>query len=333
MAGRDLVVIGASAGGVEALTALAARLPADLKAAVLVVLHLSPTHKSVLPQILRAAGPLPAKPAVDGEAILPGTIYVAGPDRHLVVEDSHLFLPRTARENGHRPAVDSLFRSAAVHYGARTVGVVLSGALDDGTAGLHAVKRRGGVTIVQDPEEALCGDMPRSALQNVEVDHCLPIAGIAALIARLASDKAPLPESPPVRGLDSHESRLAASLTALDMQPPGTPSPFGCPTCGGVLNEVHDGGQIRFRCRVGHGFTPETLRAEQRLSLEAALWTAVRALEEQAALAHRLAGRSREQGRVSSAERNEERAQDAEQRARQIRQVLMTAPAMGDEPG
>jgi two-component system, chemotaxis family, protein-glutamate methylesterase/glutaminase len=189
MPGHDIIVVGASAGGVEALRVLVGKLPRDLPAAVLVVLHVSPEHKSILPRILTGAGPLPAEHAKDGELLEPGRIYVAPPDRHMVVDDGVVRLTRSPPERGHRPAVDSLFHSAARFHGARVVGVVLSGALDDGTAGLVAVKKRGGVTVVQDPEEALCADMPRSALEHLEVDYCLPTAQIAALIDKLAHQK------------------------------------------------------------------------------------------------------------------------------------------------
>jgi two-component system, chemotaxis family, protein-glutamate methylesterase/glutaminase len=192
MPGHDIVVVGASAGGVEALRALVGKLPRDLPAAILVVLHVAPDHKSILPHILTDAGPLPAEQAKDGEPLKAGRIYVAPPDRHMVVDDAVVRLTRSPPEGGHRPAVDTLFRTAARFHGARVVGIVLSGALDDGTAGLVAVKQRGGVTVVQDPDEALCADMPRNALENVKIDHCLPTAQIAALIGKLAHEQVEL---------------------------------------------------------------------------------------------------------------------------------------------
>ena len=169
MARRDIVVVGASAGGVEALGLLVGELPADLPAAVFVVLHVAPDHKSVLPRILSAAGPLPAKHARDGEPIIPGRIYVARPDHHLTLQDGQVRVVKGPRENGHRPAVDALFRTAAHTYGPRAIGVILSGALDDGTAGLIAIKRQGGLAMVQDPDDALVEQMPRSALENTSV--------------------------------------------------------------------------------------------------------------------------------------------------------------------
>ncbi|HYV65077.1 MAG TPA: chemotaxis protein CheB, partial [Myxococcales bacterium] len=252
MPSHDIVVVGASAGGVEALRSLVGRLPRDLPAAILVVLHVAPDHKSILPRILTGAGPLPAKHAKDGESLEQGHIYVAPPDRHLVVDDGVVRLTRSPPEGGHRPAVDTLFRTAARFHGARVVGIVLSGALDDGTAGLVAVKQRGGVTVVQDPEEALCADMPRSALENVKVDHCLPTAQIAALIGKLAREKVELHS--PIPPLLEQETNIALDRRQEGETPPGEPSEFACPACGGVLNEVHDGHILRFRCRVGHAY-------------------------------------------------------------------------------
>jgi len=188
MLSRDIVVIGASAGGVEALAALVRRLPSDLPAAMFVVLHLSPEHKSVLPQILSSAGPLAAKHARNGETILPNRIYVARPDHHLLVHEDHVRVVRGPRENGHRPAIDPLFRTAAYTFGARVIGIVLSGALDDGTAGLAAIKGQGGLAIVQDPDDALVDAMPRSALENVDVDHVLSITELGKVLPRLVGE-------------------------------------------------------------------------------------------------------------------------------------------------
>src|SRR5438067_6253229 len=196
MATRDLVVIGASAGGVEALSQLVSHLPHDLAAAVLVVLHIPQDRPSVLPRILSAAGALPATHAKGGERAAHGHLYIAPPGRHLLVHDGTLRLSAGPKEGGHRPAIDPLFRTAARAAGTRVVGVILSGALDDGTAGMVSIKQRGGICIVQDPNEAICGDMPRNALQNAEVDYCLTVAGIAALLVRLCRAQVAAPERP-----------------------------------------------------------------------------------------------------------------------------------------
>jgi len=278
MPDRDIVVVGASAGGVEALTSLVRALPGDLPASVFVVLHLPATGSSALPDILSRAGRLPASHAKDGEPIEQRRIYVAPPDYHLLLRAGHVRATRGPRENGHRPAVDPLFRSAAFEYANRVVGVVLSGALDDGTAGLLAVKSRGGVAIVQHPEDALYPGMPHNAIEHVEVDHVLPAADIGETLGRLAAEPA---TDPAGAGSDDMQTKVELegfSMEAIEGGHPGRPSGFSCPDCNGVLWEIRDGGLVRFRCRVGHAWSPESLLTQQSESLEAALWVALRTL-------------------------------------------------------
>jgi two-component system chemotaxis response regulator CheB len=320
MPSRDIIVMGASAGGVEALRAVFERVPKDLPASVFVVLHLSPDHRSVLPRILDSVGPLRASHAKDGEALARGHIYVAPPDRHLVLDDGVMRLTRSAPEGGHRPGVDPLFRTAARFHGARVIGVVLSGALDDGTAGLLAVKQRGGVAIVQDPDDALCGDMPRSALENVDVDYCVPVAEIPKIIDRLSREQVELHS--PIPPLLEHETNIALERNRESEGPPGRPSEFACPACGGVLNEVHDGQLLRFRCRVGHAYGVASLTTDQQNRIEAALWAALRALEDQVALNHRLAARAKERGHRRTAEAFHRYEEGALEQAEAIRAVL-----------
>jgi len=240
-----------------------------------------------------------------------------------VVDDGMVRLTRSAPEGGHRPAVDTLFRTAARFHGTRVVGVVLSGALDDGTAGLVAVKQRGGVTVVQDPEEALCADMPRNALENLQVDHCLPTAQIAALLDKLAHQEVELHS--PVPPLLQQETDIALDRRNPGEPPPGVPSEFACPACGGVLNEVHDGHVLRFRCRVGHAYGLASLGAEQQDQLDAALWAAMRALEDQAALSDQLAKRAKARGHTRTAAQFEDRGSAAREHARKLRDVLSRA--------
>jgi two-component system, chemotaxis family, protein-glutamate methylesterase/glutaminase len=323
MPDHDIVVVGASAGGVEALVGLAASLPADLPAAVFVVLHVPPTGTSVLPDILSRHGRLPASHAKDGEPIEPGRIYVAPPDHHLLVRTDHLHLTRGPRENGHRPAVDPLFRSAAREHATGVVGVVLSGALDDGTAGLVAVKARGGVAVVQDPSDALYPGMPASALEHAKVDHVLPAASIGALLARLASEPAQVPPGPAPTDMKVEVEVEGFSLQAMEGEHPGEPSGFSCPDCNGVLWAIRDGGLQRFRCRVGHAWSSESLLTRQSEALEAALWIALRSLEERAALARRLAEPARRRGHTITATRFEEQATEAQQAARVVRELLV----------
>src|SRR3954464_3726137 len=326
MARRDIIVVGASAGGVEALGGLVRQLPADLGAAVLVVLHLAAEQKSVLPRILSSAGVLPARHARDGESIVPDRIYVARADHHLVVHEDRIRVVRGPRENGHRPAIDPLFRTAAYAFGPRVIGVVLSGALDDGTAGLIAIKNQGGLALVQDPDDALVDAMPRSALENVAGDHGLPVAELGALLPRLVAETI----QDASRGKSAFlevESALQINGSTEGALKVGVPSSIACPDCGGVLNEVHDDNMLRFRCRVGHAYAPETLYVEESTALEGALWAALRALEEQAALSRRMAARARDVGQAKSAHRYAERAETAESQARTVRGALRLGAA------
>ena len=305
---RDIIVVGSSAGGVEALTALVRRLPADLPASIFVVQHVPSEHKSMLPRILGSVGKIPVSHPADGEKFERKHIYVAPSDHHLLLEADHTMrVVRGPRENGYRPAADTLFRSAARTYGPRVIGAVLTGALDDGTAGLIAIKREGGLAVVQSPEEAYCADMPRSAIQNVDVDEVVTIAELARKLPKWARQAAPARHSGP-----------RPVLQPLLEQP----APFTCPACGGVLNEIHEGKLTRFRCRVGHAYNPEALQHAQALDLESALWAALRALEEQSELARRLATRARTIKQVKSAARYEERASAAAHQAARVRQAL-----------
>jgi two-component system chemotaxis response regulator CheB len=325
MPGRDILVVGASAGGVEALSEMVRGLPSDLPAAVFVVLHVPAHATSVLPRILSHAGRLPAAHAGEGEPIRPGRLYVAPPDHHMLLRPGHVYLSRGPRENSHRPAVDPLFRTAARAYGVRVVGVLLSGALDDGTAGLAAIKRRGGTAVVQNPNEALFSGMPRSAIESVEVDHVVSLAEISPLLSRLTREPVKEEAEEPVSDEMEQETKMEAfDLSAFeDREHPGTPSMFGCPECGGTLWEMQEGELIRFRCRVGHAYSTDSLLAEQSEALEAALWSAFRALEESASLARRMAARARERAQPLSAARFAEQAKDAHERAALVRQLLL----------
>lgn len=338
--GHNIIVVGASAGGLEALTQLVAGLPLDLPATVFVVLHFPSHGTSTLPKILSRSGVLPATHPEDGEAIQTGRIYVAPPDYHLLIKRGHVRIVRGPRENSHRPAIDPLFRTAARAYGPQVVGVVLSGVLDDGTAGLSAIKIQGGVAVVQDPDDALYPGMPESAIANVKVDHILPSSDLVPLLVNLASKPVT------AKGVNSVSNDMAseADIAELDLaalqrhERPGTPSGFACPECGGALWELSNGDLIRFRCRVGHAMSAESLLAEQSEAMEAALWSALRALEESAALAHRLAERAYRRNHPAVAERFEAREQDAAQSAILIRQAILkgqevtSAESAGTDP-
>jgi two-component system, chemotaxis family, protein-glutamate methylesterase/glutaminase len=324
MQGHDIVVVGASAGGVETLASLVRPLPPDFPAALFIVLHIPPDSTSHLPRILMHKGSLPAAHAVDGEPIVPGRIYIAPPDRHLIVEPGYVRVSHGPRENRARPAVDPLFRSAARAYGSRVISVILSGALDDGTAGAMAVRQQGGISVVQQPEDALFPGMPTSAITNDSPDHILPIAEIPPLLMRLVHDPAAKNGGHRVSESIDKEIKLAEIDldTIEDPNKMGKPSVFACPECGGVLWEMHDGKLLRYRCRVGHAYTADSLLADQTDHLEAALWAALRGLEEKAALAQRLHDRAHERGHHAAALRFAEQAAAAHQHAAIVRGLL-----------
>ncbi len=316
MPNGNLIVVGGSAGGVAALRELAGGLPPDLAVPMLITLHIAPHAGSNLPDILSRAGPLPATYARDGELLAARRLYLAPPDHHLRVHDGRAQLSRGARDNGHRPSVDVLFRSAARAYGPRAVGVVLSGTLYDGTAGLLAVRRRGGVGVVQDPEDAAFPDMPRSALEIAGADHVVSIAEMPALLAELANGAS-------ARDTGSGAARAPLAEASGGEGPPGgDPSPYSCPDCGGVLWQLEGGDVPRFECRVGHGYSPEGLLLSQQDRVDDALWASFRALAENASLARKLEARARERGAPGSAERFSDRALEAERRARTLQRLL-----------
>jgi two-component system chemotaxis response regulator CheB len=243
----------------------------------------------------------------------------------MLIKRGFIRLVHGPRENGARPAIDPMFRTAARVYGKRVVGIVLSGALDDGTAGLIAVKKRGGLAIVQDPDEAEYDGMPRSAIQNSNVDYVLPVSQIAQMLIKLAAEPVEKGGEGPFDDEMDQETEIAElDMSALhSMEKPGTPSRISCPECHGVLWEIDDKDVIRFRCRVGHAYSPETLLAEQSNSVEAALWAGLRALEENAALMSRMAKKMREYGINRSAERFDEQGEGSLIRAETLRRIIL----------
>jgi two-component system, chemotaxis family, protein-glutamate methylesterase/glutaminase len=330
MPGHDIVVIGFSAGGIDPLCQLVADLPRDFPASLFVVHHFPPQSVSALPNIVNRAGSLRASQPVDGEAIAPGRIYIGRPDQHMLIRDGHIRLTRGPREHGHRPAIDPLFRTAARSHGSRVIGVILSGTLDDGTAGLLAIKDAGGLALVQDPKETAYPGMALSAIHHVPVDAVAPMAQLGLMIDRLSREPATeirrsIPRDSEIDPADP-EPALVGTAALRENGPPGQPSSFVCPECGGALWESERGGFLHFRCHVGHGYSAETLLANQSDTLEAALWTAVRSLEEKADLARRLAERTRHRGLHRSAERFASTAREAELGSSMIRAALLKAP-------
>lgn len=325
---RDLIVMGASAGGIEALQQVCAALPPDLNAAVAVVLHSSPNSGGLLPKLLTRAGPLPAIHPSDGQRIEKGTIYVASPDYHLIVEPGHFRIIHGPRENHHRPAIDPTFRSAAVNYRQRVIGVVLTGLLDDGTSGLMVIRAHGGAAVVQNPRTAMFPSMPEAALERVPDAYIASLSEIPALLERLVAEEIEM-EPEPEKTKADRGTKSEIRLAELDMSEVenelrnGHPSSFACPECGGVLWEIDQAGMLRFRCRVGHAYTARHLRAEQRHAIEAALWAGLRALEESASLYRRMALRARNNNYDQSMLVYQERAENAEDNSRTLREFLV----------
>jgi two-component system, chemotaxis family, protein-glutamate methylesterase/glutaminase len=304
----DAIAIGASAGGLHPLRAIVAGLPTDLPATVFVVMHVAATGTSVLDQILGRSTDLEVVRARDGMALRPGLVLVAPPDRHLVLRDGRAHLTTGPRENGHRPAVDPLMRSLADERGPRAAGVILSGTRDDGALGLAALKRAGGVALVQDPEEADYSAMPTNAMASTDVDAALPVAGIAPVLTALARGEGLPGDDPPP--------------DPTGFAPGGAPLAITCPDCGGVLTERDEAGVVHFRCHVGHAYSPWSLVALHTEGVERALWTAARSLEDRGALLQRLADRARRAGSTITADRFAASGRRSQDDARAVRDVI-----------
>lgn len=305
---RDIVVIGGSAGSLQVLQTILSALPWDFPAALFVVLHTSEDSPGILPEILNRHSKLPVMYAIQNSEILPSRVFIAPAGRrHMLLERGRVRLQPGPRENRSRPAIDALFRSASYAYGNQVMGVVLTGNLDDGTAGLLAIKNRGGLAIVQDPDEAEAPSMPASAIEAVEVDFVLPVDQIGSKLVELA----PTESTERVRTIALGEGNMSATGQTYD-----------CPQCGGVLEECKESGMLRFRCRVGHVYSPESLLADQTEGVERALWAAVRSMEEQAEFSDRLANTSRDKKRPSLARRFSEKADTSRENANILRELL-----------
>ena len=327
--GHRIVVIGASAGGVAALSHVLARLAPALDAAIFIVMHTGASPSRV-PKILGRTTRLAINHARDADPIVPGKVYVAPPDRHMLLEPGRIRLVHGPKENHTRPAIDPLFRSAAIAYGPRVIGVILTGYLDDGTAGLLAIKDRGGIAIVQDPADAEAPSMPRSAAAHVAVDHCRPLDDFGLLLSGLAADDAMLSasETSDVRReswtrLIELEHRIAeagVALTDRDWWNELTiPSALTCPECQGVLGEVRDHRVLRFRCQIGHAYSGQTLLSLLAATSEAALDASLRTLVQEADVARRL---SAQPGEAKSDPLLVELARDSATRALELRTML-----------
>jgi two-component system chemotaxis response regulator CheB len=328
VAHRNVIVVGASLGGHEALAALIGTVPADLNAAVFVVMHVAPDAPNILGQLLERVSPFPAAPAVDGEPIAPNRIYVAVPDRHLMIEGDRVRLSRGPRESHARPSIDVLFRSAAFHRGPRAIGIVLTGTLDDGTAGLWAINDRGGIAIVQAPTEAPYPSMPMSAIRHVDVDHVLEVAAMGTVLRELTHEDLSVPEGAdmPSKSLEI-ESRIALGDVALQqgVRALGQPSFHTCPDCHGSMIAIKEGDLARFRCHTGHGYTAAALHQRGMLEVDETLWGALAQLEEQEVLLQDLA-------RAALASERPEADEAYATKSKQLRQLADRLRELAQDP-
>ena len=323
---RDIIVIGGSTGSLSVLKEMVKSLPADLPSAIFIVWHIAPNSPGVLPEVLERFGSLPAVNAYNNQKIETGRIYVAPPDHHLLVEEDFIKVSKGPKENRFRPAIDPLFRSAAAAYGSRVVGVILSGGLDDGVAGLWTVKENGGIAVVQDPHDAENPSMPLSARKRVEVDYCVPGNELADLLIRLCNEevreKKQLMSSKSIKtdieiNIADGEEALLKGVLEL-----GPPSYFTCPECHGVLVEITEGKNIRFRCHTGHAYSSGTLLSEIAESVEDMLWNSIRAIDENIMLLKHLSNHLKEQD-AELADIYEKEANKIYERSKKVRETVL----------
>jgi two-component system chemotaxis response regulator CheB len=327
MTNRDIIVIGGSSGSTAPLKTILNALPKDLPAAVFVVVHIPARSLGLLATVTSAAAHLPVHPAADGMTVSPGNIYLGVPDSHLILADGRIQLGHGPRENMARPSIDPLFRSAAVAYGPRVIGVLLSGLLNDGTACLEAIKRCGGLALVQDPADAIADEMPRSALSALEVDLTLSATRIGDVLSDLVRDPAGPPRPVPPEIRLEVDIAAGARVGSDVIRRIGTPVALSCPQCGGVLSTMQGTSSLRFRCQVGHAFTAEVVAKEQENAVDEALRVALRIVEERAELVRRMAEDGRKAGRPALADMYEMRAAEYRAHAETIRKaVLLSLP-------
>lgn len=329
MANRDLVVIGGSAGSVGPLRAILETLPVEFPAAVAVALHVPATSTGIFTTVAAAAGALPVHAAEDGMKIERGHVYLAVPDRHMILDDGVLRLGTGPRENLVRPAIDPLFRSAAASYGPRAIGLILSGMLNDGADGLRAIKRCGGIALVQAPQDSLASEMPLSALEATSVDLSAEAARLGPELLRFAMEQAEPAGPVPKDILLEVQIALGARYNSDIAFQISTPAPITCPDCGGVLSEVNGSRPLRFRCQVGHAYTSKVLAQQQEGSVDEAMRVALRIIEERAELVGRMGRDAAEVGRTSMADMYQERATEYRRYAETLRSAVLQSLEAG----
>lgn len=326
MASRDIIVIGASAGGIEAISDLIIQFPEDMQVAVFIVVHISSESPNMLPMIFDRRSSLRCVEAQNDEEIKNGTIYVAPPDFHLILKNNHVGVTRGPKENRARPAIDPLFRSAALNYGPRVIGILLSGMLDDGVSGLNSIKQCGGTVIVQHPDDALFNDMPLHALANVEVDYNIPVSRMGSVIIQLMNDKGNSGKLTQPGNLKAEveiaekgvldDTRVTENMSAKE-----TGMVLTCPECNGPLIEINDDKILRFRCITGHQYTVENFLVQQKEAFEAALFAALRILQERANMLERMYKEGNNEGKT--AKDLKRRAEESRKHATAIREIIL----------
>ena len=333
MGKRNIIVIGASAGGFEALKKLIQTLPSDLDAAIFIVWHMSPDVRGILPDVLNKFNTVHAANAYDKEPIRMNRIYVAPPDHHLILEDGLIWVTHGPKENRFRPAVDPLFRSAAYEYGSRVIGVVLSGALDDGTAGLWRIKANGGITVVQDPADAEVPSMPENAIREVQIDHCVPVAELGDLLVTLSSED--LIEKGDVMKDKKTKTEISIAVDehalAKDVLDLGVLSPFACPECHGVLTKISDGRLTRFRCHTGHAYSADALMVSLTEGIEEGLYNAIRGMDESILLLNHIGDHYAEVNQPKVAAAYFKKAKETEARSNLVRQAVLEHEQLSKE--
>ena len=331
---RNIIVIGASAGGFEAIKKFVAGFPADFQASIFIVWHIAPDVTGVLPQVLNRVGKIKAAHAADGERVMPNRIYVAPPDHHLLIEGEVVRVTKGPKENRFRPAVDPLFRSAAYSHGRRVIGVVLSGSLDDGTSGLWFIKHRGGVGVVQEPLDAEFPSMPRNALSQVAVDYKVPVAEMADLLVRLASEEIEISEASMEEDKQTEiEIKIALEDSAFEknIMEFGELTPFTCPDCHGVLVQLKDGERARFRCHTGHAFSADSLLATVTEDIEDSLYNAIRGIEESVMLLNHIGDHLANSNQLNLSALYFKKAYEAEQRIKNIRESVLNHERLSED--